>query len=183
MLTIDQYNTTIKYNACVGPTTYFIYYTHHQNTHCFFRLASACETSKWVSEISANFFPNRRFHYFKRASHLMLCMKSQLATNKEYILNRYHNRSSERKVHFTSIKTWQLLLFLFDSRVHASGCQKLSFIFKIRSLPTHRRYRNSRRLELVCGKLSQITIYRFQFTFERAVRFAIASSAFTYFQI
>ena len=100
----NQYNTTIKYNACVGPTTYFIYYIHHQNTHCFFRLASACETCKWVSEISANFFPNRRFHYFKRASHLMLCMKSQLATNKEYFLNRYHNHSSERKLPFTSIK-------------------------------------------------------------------------------
>ena len=103
MLTINTIQP-LKYNACVGPTTYFIYYIHHQNTHCFFRLASACETCKWVSEISANFFPNRRFHYFKRPSHLMLCMKSQLATNKEYFLNRYHNHSSERKLPFTSIK-------------------------------------------------------------------------------
>ena len=65
MLTIDQYNTTIKYNACVGPTTYFIYYTHHQNTHCFFRLASACETSKWVSEISAKIISKPTFLLFQ----------------------------------------------------------------------------------------------------------------------
>ena len=75
------------------------------------------------------------FFVFKRPSHLTLCMKSQLATNKEYILNRYHNRSSEHKVPF--IKTWQLFLFLLcDSQVHANGCQKLSFVFKRRSLPT-----------------------------------------------
>ena len=44
------------------------------------------------------------FFVFQTPAHLTLCTKSQLATNKECILNRYHNCSSERKVLFTLIK-------------------------------------------------------------------------------
>ena len=50
------------------------------------RLASGCRKS------CQNFFETDAFFVFKRPSHLTLCMKSQLATNKEYMLNRYHNR-------------------------------------------------------------------------------------------
>ena len=116
----------------------------------FFCLASACE---WVSEISSKLFPNRRFFVFKRPSHLTLykittrnkqriyskwislsiLLKSQLVTNKEYILNGYlyrffwnHKKQDIfRKVPFrskVSIKTWQLFLLSFDSRVGAKNC-------------------------------------------------------------
>ena len=55
-----------------------------------FRIARACETCEWVSEILSKLFPNRLFE--GRPSHLTFCMKSKLATSKQYILNRYHNR-------------------------------------------------------------------------------------------
>ena len=66
----------------------------------FFQLASACETCEWGSEISSKLFQNRRFFVFNwKPSHLTLFMKSQLATNKEYIPNRYHNRFFEPRNH------------------------------------------------------------------------------------
>ena len=91
----------------------------------FFRLASAIAHGRLRSGCRnlGKIISKPTFFVLKRPSHLTLCIKLQLATNKEYILNRYHNRSSERKVPFTSIKTGQLFLLLFDTRVHANGAK------------------------------------------------------------
>ena len=73
----------------------------------------------------------------------MLCMKSQLATSKEYIQNRYQMfdfrriyilpKSNTRSKKFFALRI--IFLLSFDSRVHASGCQNLPFEFKRRSPP------------------------------------------------
>ena len=89
-------------------------------------LASGCRKSR------QNYFQTEGF-LFSKDPRIWHCIKSQLVTNKEYILNGYlyrffwnHKKQDIfRKVPFrskVSIKTWQLFLLSFDSRVGAKNC-------------------------------------------------------------
>ena len=92
------------------------------------RLASGCRKS------CQNYFQTDAFFVFKRPSHLTLCMKSQLATNKEYMLNRYHNRffwNHKKQDIVVSYCCWTSLPFGRGSRVKSRGSEKYEITLRI----------------------------------------------------